>query len=106
MPFMRQPRHCLFSADGLFLNALPCPFYVPGLCMSLPYTESKSELAVEFRMGQKEIAAAVQSIHDPLIDGIASLVAKAHQVQGYWRGQFKALVFADPMCELLRQLHV
>ncbi len=103
---MRQPRPHLLRTGGLFSNALPRPFHVPDLCVRLSHAEAKSEFAVEFRMGQKEMATAVQAIHNPLIDRIASLVTKAHQVQWNRRSQFEVLVFADPIRELLRQLHV
>src|SRR5216684_3599283 len=87
----------LFKNGSLCLNALPRPFHVPGLRIGLAYAEAKSELTVQFRVSQVEIPAAVQAIHDRLIDRISSLMAKAHQVQGHGRGQFKVLIFADPI---------
>src|SRR3982074_3485115 len=103
---MRRPCPSLFKSGSFFSNTLPRRSHVPGLCVRLTDAKAKSELSVQFRVGQVKIAAAVQPVHDRLINRISSLVAEAHQVQGHRRSQFEVLIFADPLRELLRQLHV
>ena len=102
----RLPLHSAGQAGrpllhGFFLNSLPCSFYVTMLGVGLTDAESKCEAVIQPGVRQVEIAGAVETIHQGLICGVASLQAEADKVQRRGRGQFETLVPAHPVRELL-----
>ena len=76
------------------------------LRVGLADAETQSEFSVELGVGEEEIAAAVETVHDGLIGGVSAFVAEAHKIQRRRSGQFEVFVCRDPLGELLRQLHV
>ena len=76
--------------------------------IGLADAETKSEFSVEFGVGEEEIAAAVEAIHDGLIGGISGFMTKTNQIQRDGRCEFEVfvIVMAHPIGELLRQFHM
>ena len=90
----------------LLSNPLPRIFYVPRLRVGLSDAEPQGEFAIQLSVGQEQVTTAIQAFHDALICRIATLVAKANQIQRHGRGQLKAIIVAYPFGELLRQFHM
>lgn len=90
----------------LFADAAPGALDVLQFGGGLADAEAESELAIEFRVRQIQIAALIETIHDGLVDGVATAMAKADKIQGRGCGEFELFVFADPRCKLLREFDV
>lgn len=68
--------------------------------------EAKSEVAIEFRVRQIQIATLIEAIHDGLIDSVATAMTEADKIQRHGSGEFELFVVTDPGCELLREFDV
>src|ERR1019366_275487 len=90
----------------LLLDSLPGSFHVASLCVGLANAEAKGEFAIELGMGEVEVAAAIQPVHQLLIRRISRAQPEADEVEVGGRGEFEALISAHPGGELLRQADV
>jgi len=61
-----------------FPNPLPRILHVPRLCVRLSHAEPQRQLAVQLRMREIQIAAAVQTVHDRLIRRVPAFVPESH----------------------------
>ena len=71
--------------------------------IGLTNAQAQREPVVQTSVGQVKIATAIETVHEPLINLVSTLMAKADQVQRHGRSQFEAVVLPDPLRELLRQ---
>ncbi len=76
------------------------------LRVGLAHAEPQGKFSTQLGVCEKEIAAAIEAIHDGLIGGVSSFMAKADQIKRHGCGEFKVIVIADPIGELLRQFHM
>ncbi len=76
------------------------------LRVSLPYAQAQGEFSVEFRVSEEKVTTAVEPVHNHLIGLVAGFVAEADEVQWRRRGEFKTIVVADALGELLRQTYM
>src|SRR5262249_17335263 len=74
--------------------------------LRLSDAETQRELALELRVGQIELPAAIQPVHQFLVLFVASPKPEADQVQRRWRHDFKAVIRSYPPKQLLCKFHV
>src|SRR6267154_340187 len=79
---------------------------MPELSVGLADAEAQRQLPIQLCVRKKQIAAAVQPVHDHLIRLVPSFVAEANQVQRDWSSELEVLIVTDPLREFLCQLHV
>jgi hypothetical protein len=79
---------------------------VSGLGVGLADAQTQRQFSIQLGVREKEIAAAIQPIHDGLIRRVSGFVAEADQVQRGGGSEFEVLVVAHPASELLRQFDV
>ena len=77
-----------------------------GLRMRLPNTKSQGKFPRKLRVGQEEVAARIEPLHQSLIRRIARAQPKADEIEHGGRGQFEARVIPHPSQEFLRQTNV
>src|ERR1019366_5656377 len=91
---------------GFFLNAPPGILHVTQAGVCLADAEAQSEALVQSRMGEVQIATAVEAVHQELIALIAAAKPEAHQIQRRWCDYLEALVLLYPLGKLLRYFYV
>ena len=74
--------------------------------VGLTDAQSQREAIVQPGMGEIEIAAAVEAVHQTLIRLVPALVSKTHQIQRDGRGQFETVVILYPLGKVLRQFNM
>lgn len=91
---------------SFFLNQLPGSLDVALCRIRLSYTNPQRQPIIEARMRQIEVTAAIETVHQGLIDLVSPLVPKADKVQGHRRSDLKAIVIPHPRRKLMRQSNV
>ena len=79
---------------------------MPRLRIRLAHAQPQRELTLKLGVGEKQVSAAVQAVHDALIGGVSGFVPETNQVQWCGSSEFKAVVVPNPIREFLRQAHV
>ena len=88
--------HLFTKLCDFLLDALPGVFHMASDGVGLPHTKAQHETIAESRVGEVEIATAIQVVHQPLILVVAAAIAEADQIQGSGGYDFKARVLLHP----------
>src|SRR6266516_221229 len=94
-PFLEVPRR--------LLDRPPRRFDVSLFGPRLPDTETKGEAAVQDGVGQVQLSARVQPVHQLAVEVVPRAVAEADEVQGRRRGELELLRALDVFRESLRK---
>ncbi len=79
---------------------------MPFLSIGLANAEAKSQTTIQACMGQIQVAAAIQPIHEHLRRRVTGFVPEANQVQGNRSRYLEVIVSLQPRRELLRQTYM